>query len=228
MEALADFPKPRCGALRILALAGQPHGAARSHWKTSTISPGERIGYNHLDAAEEQGQEILTTSLNTIAGQITPEPARQGELAVTVFNPCAWERTGLATTGRIYPIPENTNDIVCATARAAWCLRRSSRAKRTKQEICLSLTWLSSPPNVPSVGYDTYYLDFLPQSAAPPATDLRIDEQQLTMENQFVKVTLSPKFGAIISLVDKRTGREMLHDANGRLPFVQGRTQSGL
>jgi hypothetical protein len=48
------------------------------------------------------------------------------------------------------------------------------------------------------------------------------------MENEFVKVKLSPKFGAIISLVDKRTGREMIDAQKRRVPHLQGHPQSGL
>ena len=62
----------------------------------------------------------------------------------------------------------------------------------------------------------------------PTTTDLRIDEQQLTMENEFVKVTLSPQFGAIISLIDKRNGREMLNQEKGAFPSFHRDAQSGL
>jgi hypothetical protein len=47
------------------------------------------------------------------------------------------------------------------------------------QEACIVADLAFVAAGVPSVGYDTYYLDFLPRPAAPPATDLRIDEQQL-------------------------------------------------
>ena len=86
--------------------------------------------------------------------------------------------------------------------------------------IVADLTFLAT--DVPSVGYDTYYLDFLPATAAPPETDLRIDEQQLGLENKFLKVRLSPKFGAIVSLYDKRTGREMLDAEKGAFPIFKG------
>src|SRR5208282_1756599 len=86
--------------------------------------------------------------------------------------------------------------------------------------IVADLAFLAT--DVPSVGYDTFYLDFLPKAAPPPATDLRIDEQRLALENEFVKVRLSPKFGAIISLVDRRTGREMLDAEKGAFPTFKG------
>ncbi len=72
------------------------------------------------------------------------------------------------------------------------------------------------------MGYDTYYLEFLPASRPPPATDLRIDEPQLLLENEYLKVKLSPKYGAILSLVDKRTGREMLDGDKGAFPVFRG------
>ena len=217
-------------------LASQSHDVALceySRWQGDRMAPLDRledfhnftwgaIGYNHLDAAEEQGQEVLTTSLNTIAGRISPGPARQGELAVTVFNPSAWERSGMATTGRIYPIGENTKDIVLRDHAGRVVPSQIIKSDRNKAGnlIVADLAFLAA--DVPSVGYDTYYLAFLPQAATPPTTDLRIDEQQLTMENEFVKAKLSSKFGAIISLVDKRTGREMLDAGKGAFPIFKG------
>ncbi len=165
---------------------------------------------------------MLNTSLNTIAGRIGSEPARQGELAVTVFNPNAWERTGMATTGRIYPIRANTQDIVLRdrTGRVVPSQITKSEKNDAGSLIVADLAFLAT--DVPSVGYDTFYLDFLPKAAPPPATDLRIDEQRLALENEFVKVRLSPKFGAIISLVDKRTGHEMLDAEKGAFPIFKG------
>jgi hypothetical protein len=42
--------------------------------------------------------------------------------------------------------------------------------------------------NVPSVGYDTYYLDFASESPGRAETDLKIDVARFEMENQHVKV----------------------------------------
>ena len=217
-------------------LASQSHDVGLceySRWQGDRMAPLDRledrhnftwgaIGYNHLDAAEEQGQQVLTTSLNTIAGRISSEPARQGELAVTVFNPSAWERTGMATTGRIYPIRENTHDIVLRDRTGRMVPSQIIKSEKNDAGSLLVADIAFLAPNVPSVGYDTYYLDFLPRAAPTPTTDLRIDEQQLALENEFVKVKLSPKFGAIISLVDKRTGREMLDAEKGPFPIFKG------
>jgi alpha-mannosidase len=217
-------------------LASQSHDVGLceySRWQGDRMAPLDRledhhnftwgaIGYNHLDAAEEQGQQVLTTSLNTITSRISSEPARQGELAVTVFNPSAWERTGMATTGRIYPIRENTHDIVLKDRAGRVVPSQIIKSERNDAGSLLVADLAFLATDVPSVGYDTYYLDFLPRAASPPATGLRIDEQQLALENEFVKVKLSRKFGAILSLVDKRTGREMLDAEKGAFPIFKG------
>ena len=112
LEELADFQSHDVGLCEY------------SRWQGDRMAPLDRledkhnftwgaIGYNHLDAAEEQGQEVLTSSLEYHRrATSTRNRRKQGQLAVTVFNPCAWERTDLATTGRIYPIPANAKDIV--------------------------------------------------------------------------------------------------------------------
>jgi alpha-mannosidase len=217
-------------------LASQSHDVGLceySRWQADRMPPLDRvedkhnftwgaIGYNHLDAAEEQGQAVLKTSLDTIAGHITAEPAQRGERAVTVFNPCAWERTAIATTGRIYPIPANTRDIVVKDRTGRVVPSQIIKSEKTDRGSLLVADLAFLAADVPSAGYDTYYLDFLPHAAAPPTTGLRIDEQQLAMENEFVKVNLSPKFGAIISLIDKRTGRQILNPEEGAFPIFKG------
>jgi alpha-mannosidase len=75
---------------------------------------------------------------------------------------------------------------------------------------------------VPSVGYDTYYLELTPETAKPAATDLRINEPQLELENEYLKVQLSSKHGAIVSLMYKQAGREMLDAAKSAFPVFKG------
>ena len=204
-----------------------------SRWQGDRMAPLDRLedkhnftwgalGYNHLDAAEEQGQEVLTSSVGYVASRINSQPAQQGQLAITVFNPTAWERTDLATTGRLYPIRENAKDIAVRDHSGHLVPSQIIKSDKDSQGNLRVADVAFLAGKVPSVGYDTYYLDFLPQAASPAATDLRIDEHQLTMENEFVKVKLSPKFGAIISLFDKRTGREMLAGDKCAFPVFRG------
>jgi alpha-mannosidase len=217
-------------------LASQSHDVALceySRWQGDRMAPLDRledhhnftwgaIGYNHLDAAEAQGREVLSASLNTIAGHIGSAPAKPGKSTVLVFNPSAWERTGVATTGRIYPVPDHAQDIVVRDSAGRAVTSQIIRSERNDAGNLVVADVAFVAAGVPSVGYDAYSLEFLPKPATAPPMDLQIDEQRLAMENKFVKVKLSPKFGAIISLVDKRTGREMLDAEKGTFPIFRG------
>ena len=204
-----------------------------SRWQGDRMAPLDRIedfhnftwggiGYQHLDAAETQGQEVLTTSLEFVASRINPEAAPHGQLAVTVFNPTAWERTDLATTGRLYPLRANVKDIVVKDRTGRRVPSQIIKSDKDGQGNLQVADVVFLAAKVPSVGYDTYSLEFTPEAAPPEATDLRIDESQLLLENEFLQVRLSPKFGAIISLVDKKTGREMLAGDKGAFPVFRG------
>jgi alpha-mannosidase len=76
---------------------------------------------------------------------------------------------------------------------------------------------------VPSAGYDTYYLEFSPEAVSSAGTGLSIDEAKLILENEFVRVGLDSVTGGVASLVDKATGREMLSAAEGAFPRFSGR-----
>ena len=204
-----------------------------SRWQGDRMAPLDRledyhnftwgaIGYMHLDAAQKQGQEALDASLGQVVNHIGSEAGKHGQLAVTVFNPCAWERTGVATTGRIYPIHEKVKDIVVKNRSGRVVPSQIIKSDKDKQGnlIVTDLAFLAE--KVPSVGYDTYYLELTPGTANPAATDLRINEPQLELENEYLKVKLSSKHGAIVSLVEKRTGREMLDAAKGAFPVFKG------
>jgi len=204
-----------------------------SRWQGDRMAPLDRledyhnftwgaIGYTHLDAAEKQGQEVLDASLSQIVSHIGSEAGKHGQLAVTVFNPCPWERTDLATTGRIYPIREKAKDIVVRDRSGRVVPSQIIKSDRDKQGALMVADVAFLAEKVPSVGYDTYYLEFTPDATLPAATDLCIDERQLELENEFLKVKLSLKHGAIVSLVDKRTGREMLDTAKSPFPVFKG------
>jgi alpha-mannosidase len=205
-----------------------------SRWQGDRMAPLDRledlhnftwgaIGYNHLDAAEKQGRKLLTNSVNYIAGRVDSVKSKQGSTAVTVFNPSGWERTGLATTGRVTPPHGNAKDIVIKDRAGRVVPSQIVKSDKDEQGNLRVAEVAFQAKHVPSVGYDTYYLEFAPAAATPAATDLHVDESQLMLENEFLRVKLSPKFGAISSLFDKRTGQEMLGGEKGAFPVFQGK-----
>jgi alpha-mannosidase len=204
-----------------------------SRWQGDRMAPLDRIedkhnftwgalGYNHLSAAEKQGEELLTNSLDYLSGRINSEAGQQGPLAVTVFNPCSWERSDLATTGRVIPPQANIKDIVVKDGSGRRVPSQIIKRDKDDQGNLRVANVAFQAGKVPSVGYDTYYLEFAQAVAPPASTDLRIDEPNLMLENEYLKVHLSPSYGAIVSLIDKRTGREVLDGNKGAFPVFRG------
>jgi alpha-mannosidase len=223
-------------------LASQSHDVGlceSSRWQGDMMAPYERIedkhnftwgaiGYNHLDAAEKQGNTALDATLAYVAGQINSAENKQGAKAVTVFNPCAWQRDDVLRTGRIYPMPEAAADVVVKDRAGRVVPSQIVKADRDPQGNLVVADVAFPAAKTPSVGYDTYYLEFVPKAAKPKPTDLRIDEPGLTLENEFLKVRLDPTTGGIAGLVDKRSGREMLDSKLGAFPHFTGRPNPNL
>jgi hypothetical protein len=225
-------------------LTSQSHDVALceySRWQGNRMAPLDRIenhhnftwgaiGFNHLDEAQKQGQSVLESSLRALSGRINSGARKQGELAVVVFNPYPWERTGVAFTGRI--------DLRNHAARAMTVRDASGKLlpsqlianesvpadwERDRQDNLLMADVAFVASEVPSAGYNTYYLDFSPGASNPAETDLKVAPDDFQMENQYLEVRLSPAQGNIISLIDKLSGHEMLNGSASPFPVFRGR-----
>ena len=182
------------------------------------------IGYSYLDAAEKQGQQALGATLTGLSRRIGSATEPHGPLAVTVLNPHAWPRTDVVSTGRLYPLPAGTKDLVVkdrAGKAVPSQIVRSSKDLKGGDLIVADVAFQAQ--QVPSAGYDTYYLDFTPAAVPPVATDLKIDEAKLALENEHLRVRLAPDTGGIVSLVHKASGREMLDARQGPFPRFTGK-----
>ena len=218
-------------------LASQSHDVGLceySRWEGDRMAPLDRIedyhnftwgtiGYNHLDAAQKQGQAALDVSLGHLVKRINSEAGKHGPRAVTVFNPSAFQRSDLVLTGRIYPIAEKVAGVIVRDRAGRVLPSQIVKADRDTQGNLTMASVAFAAEKVPSVGYDTYYLEFTPGPAAAPPSALRFDELRLTLENEHVKVRLDPASGGVSSLIDKLSGREALDGANGAFPVLTGR-----
>lgn len=205
-----------------------------SRWQGDRMAPLDRsedyhnftwgtIGYNHLDAARKQAASVLEMSLSRIGKRIRTASAGSAQLTATVYNPCDWARTGVASTGRIYPLPVDANDIIVKDVAGRVMPSQLVSSERNAVGNLVVATVEFVAEKVPSIGYDTYYLEFTTKHRAPASTGLRINESGLAMENEYVKVRLDPATGAVASLVDKKTGREMLQPSGGQFPRFHGK-----
>jgi alpha-mannosidase len=218
-------------------LASQSHDVALceySRWQGNRMMVLDRVedlhnftwgalGYNHMDTAQKQGKEILDDAMAVIVKNINSKASKKGPLAVTVFNPSGWGRSEVVATGRIYPINEKAKGIIVRDSAG-----REIPSQLIKQEvdkdgnlIIANVAFVAE--KVPSVGYDTYYLEMSAEVPASISTTLKIDESNLELENEFLKVKLDPDSGGISSLIDKRTGKEMLNVSEGAFPVFKGK-----
>jgi alpha-mannosidase len=209
-------------------LASQSHDAGLceySRWQGDRMAPLDRsedfhnftwgaLGYNLLDAAQKRAQPALECALAHIAARRTARAGRSG-LDATVFNPCPWERSGVVETGRLAQLPEGVRDVVVRDRDGAVV---PSQLLSPSIDGAMRIAFLAS--SVPGLGYDSYLLEPVSEPAVRPATNLRIDEASLTLENERVRVRLDPATGAVASLIDKSNGHEMLAS---QFPVFEGK-----
>jgi len=223
-------------------LASQSHDVGLceySRWQGDRMAPFDRIedfhnftwgtiGYNHLDAAQKQGQAVWDSALRHLRERINSASAKHGQSAAVVFNPHGWSRTDVVATGRVYPVPPQSRDV--AVKNRDGRVVPSQMVKGSKDPAgnleVVDVAFLAR--EVPPAGYDTYFLAFSPQSLPPTETDLRVDEAKLTLENEFVRVGLDPVTGGVASLIAKPSGREMLNRSHGAFPRLTGRPNPNL
>ncbi|HVP91066.1 MAG TPA: hypothetical protein VMS75_07595 [Terriglobales bacterium] len=218
-------------------LASQSHDVGLceySRWQGDRMAPSDRledkhnftwgaIGYNHLDAAQSQGRTVLDGALAYLGGRIKTPAGNPADLAAVVFNPHAWPRSGLASTGRLYPVPPRRRGLVVRDRAGRVIPSQLAKEVRDPVGDLVTAEAVFLARDVPSAGYDTCSLEFSSGAVSPAGTDLRVDESRLTMENEFVRVRLDPVTGGILGLAAKPSGAEMLNPSGGAFPRFGGR-----
>ncbi len=127
------------------------------------------IGFNHLDAAEKQGKTALYAAADHLARRINSAAVNHGTHVVTVLNSCGWPRNDLVLTGRIHALPRHTA-VVVVRDRDGRPVPSQIVASDKDSEGNLQMAEVAfAARQVPAVGYDTYYLEFVP----PPLGDVR-------------------------------------------------------
>lgn len=223
-------------------LASQSHDVGLceySRWQGDRMAPLDRIedkhnftwgalGYNLLDSAQAHGQAVLDASLKDLAGRINSQEKSHAPLAATVFNALGARRTDVATTGKLYPLPAGTRDIVVKDRTGRRVISQLTRAVRDKQDNLVTAEIAFHASDVPSAGYDTYFL--APSKTRRPAasTDLAIDESSYVLENKHLRVALDPATGAITSLIHKSSGRDTIDGKRCAFPRFTGRPNPNL
>ncbi|MCX6620380.1 MAG: hypothetical protein NTY38_04765 [Acidobacteria bacterium] len=116
---------------------------------------------------------------------------------VVVYNGLPWRRGGLVEVEITGSAPEALQDAVTGEAVPA---------EKANGRLRFLVT------DVPAMGYRTYVRA---QAAPAPGAGLSIQKETRTSENRRFKVTFDTEGGRIASLVDKRTGRELVDHIDG-------------
>ena len=128
---------------------------------------------------------------------------------------------GLKVSGRrvvvFNPLPWKRSDIVeISLKEAVASVKDVTTGKRIPVGLDGDKAYFLAP-NVPPTGYKTFILEETAASHAAQSSPLSNDN---VVENRFFRLTLDPARGTVSSLIDRRSGRELV-DTNAPQGFGQ-------
>ena len=145
----------------------------------------------YIEAARDLIAPALAKELRFLASGAGADGWR-----IVVYNPLPWKRDGL----------------VAASLRGASAAIAAVRPVDGRDALpveCCGGKLRFVARDIPPMGYRTY----VAVKAELPPSELTADEKGATIESPFFKAVLDPARGAIRSLTDKRTGRELVDAA---------------
>lgn len=195
----ADYPETAIDlAWRQLLYCSDP--SRLGHAATPVIYLDTLAAYRE---AAEYTAKTLGNATQYIARQVdtySQAPSQEdGILALVVFNPSSWERTGLCET--ILSLDEAAG-ITLLDEAGEKVPNIADRLHVVNTRIAgARLTFVAS--GVPALGYKTYYI--VPRGGLPNP----IRGEGVQIENEFIRIIVDPeRGGAIASFLDKRSSTE--------------------
>jgi alpha-mannosidase len=148
-----------------------------------------------------QAEKVIEPAYNREIKRISAMVNVDGQ-RIVVFNPLPWSRSGLVTiqaTNKIAALKDLRSGAIVPVDNKGNILRFIAK-------------------NIPSTGYAT----FVPVAGSVPdnALTTTADEKTNVIENEFFRVKIDPLKGSIASVVDKKSGREMV-DQSSEFGFGQ-------
>ncbi len=207
----------------IANLLGQPYPAKELYkaWRQvlygqhhdAITGCGADVPYMDLNAGYREALELssgsLQKALNFIGHSIATE-SKGSDVALIVFNPLNWQRDDIVRADLAFETPLAGFSIVDEHGRPVNCV--VEKTEKNNQGLT-SARVIFLAKKVPSVGYKTYWLQ--PAATMPPSA-LATTKAGATIENEQYKITVDEKMGGgITSLVDKRSGKELISTRNG-------------
>ena len=184
---------------------------ARAQHRFDRLEASWREHTQYIHNARDLIAPVLDHDLKTLARSVHVDGHR-----IVVFNPLPWTRNGLVT------LPDDTPPIVAlkpVDADAGGAASAVHRHGETRAFLARS---------VPPTGYRTYVpvAHATHRAGTPPSRVAEAaDDQGITIESPFFRLVLNPDRGVATSLIDKRSGRELVdrHSEYGLGQYVYER-----
>ena len=182
------------GSLYWMRTPGQPlqfpYGDAwqieRAEGRFSRLEDSWKEHTRYIETARDLIRPLLQSQLEQLAAAVNVAGQK-----IVVFNPLPQKRSGLVNLALGYNAVTALKSVDDQQTVPVYADR--GRVRFVARDV-------------PALGYRTY----VPFKKTAPDTVMRADEQAATMENAAFKAVIDPAHGVIRSLVDKRSGRELL------------------
>lgn len=190
-----------------------PQNALDAAWKKvlfnqfHDILPGSSIAAVYRDADRDYadvrriGREVMNEALKELADRIN---TRGPGLPLIVFNPLSWARTDVVEATLTFPDPVSDVEVRDPQGRRliAEVIARDSETNRATVRFIAE--------DVPPLGYTVFRVVPVARRSPVPSS---LSVTGLTMENEFLRVTVDARSGCLTSLYDKTARREVLDES---------------
>jgi len=173
------------------------------------ILPSIEDALGRYAAVEAWGRGELRECLEVISSRID---TRGPGVPIAVFNPMAWERSGMVEASIPCEFPSGTVRVVDDAGNP---IDSQDVTRQPRDDGRLAFSFMAG--DVPSLGYRIYWAK---AEAKRGNAEASRKPAELTLENEYFLVRVSSATGCVERIFDKRNQREML-DASGRGNLIQ-------
>ncbi|MBF2025576.1 MAG: alpha-mannosidase, partial [Oscillatoriales cyanobacterium C42_A2020_001] len=213
ITAGATYPKAELENLWKKVLFNQFHDILPG----SSITPVFEEANEVWESVKYDIREILFDAQRTITQQIAlPTPPQPDAKAFVVFNLSNWERSQIVS--RSFRVFADDMRDWQVWDLAGTLLTHQNRHRTHKNGLYSISFWAEK---IPAIGYRVYWL--CPCDLASPTYELATDG--LTLENEFLRVTVDPTTGDLASIFDKTHDREVLAAPGNQLQAFEDKEQ---
>jgi len=158
--------------------------------------------------AHAKAEKLMENSLHSLAGKVNTSENKG--IPVVVFNSLNWDRTSpLSVSMRFEAKAAKSIGLFDRTGKEVPVqLQNISRNEAGKLNTA-DLTFIAS--EVPSIGYDTYYIKLTEEEGAEDEGAEQITAAAPEFENDFYRAKLAD--GGLSSLIDKDLGKELIESS---------------